>query len=111
MTSRQKFQLLFALIFIIYSQSFSQRKVDITKLKSNFVIEDNKKDYYQNIISEIKSTFRTDINKHSVANWKRAFGNSESLFLFDENVITAIKKSLGVPIEENTFCEKINLIA
>ncbi|MCP4970531.1 MAG: hypothetical protein GY932_08060 [Arcobacter sp.] len=96
-------------------------------MRSNFVLEDNKKDYYQNIISEIKSTFKTEIDKHSAANWKRAFSNAESLFLFDEDVITAIRKSLSVPVdkylklqratleiaystEKNTFAKVINKI-
>jgi len=109
MSSRQNLFLLLALSFIIYSQSFSQRKVDIKKLRSNFVLEDIKKDYYQNIISEIKSTFKTDINKQSVASWKRAFSNAESLFLFEEDVLSAIRKSLDIPLDKYIKLQRATL--
>jgi len=95
MTSKLKIGLFVLITFLFFINTFSQKKVNIKKLRSKFVLEKNQTEYYKNIILNIFTTFKTKINKETAIKWKQALNDAESLFLNDNRIIKGIHKSLN----------------
>ncbi len=94
---------------MFFSNSYSQRKVNINKMKTTFVLKKNKDEFYQKIISNIYNTFKTDINKQSATSWRKALNDTESLFLNDKKIISGINKSLNIKVDKYLKLQRTTL--
>jgi hypothetical protein len=87
-------------LFFISGSSFAQRLVKQNKLRSKFVLEKNKNEYYTKLTSSIYKTLQKSITASTEKEWRKALIYSESLFLKDTKIFTGIKKALSIKIDK-----------
>ncbi len=95
------FNLSFLLFFIFISNLlFAQNYVNKNRLRSKFVLEKNKKEYYKKIESNIYQTFKKEINSSTTKEWRKALLEAESLFLKDKKIFNGINKALSIKTDK-----------
>ncbi len=90
------------LLFLIFSTNllFAQKYVNKNRLRSKFVLEKNKKEYYKKIETNIYQTLKKEINSSTKKEWQKALIEAESLFLKNRRISNAIIKALSIKTDK-----------
>ncbi|MCB0732515.1 MAG: hypothetical protein KDC88_15940, partial [Ignavibacteriae bacterium] len=104
--SYNKFLILFLLSTLLNLNA--QNRIDVKKLKSNFVISENKEKYYSNLVKNVNTTFSETAISNSEL-WVKALRDAQSIFLKNNLVESGIQKSLTQTIDINLKLQRVTL--
>ncbi len=110
MLIRPKFKILLILLLLITEFVPAQNYINSSRLKSKFVIKENKDRYYKNLENNIKITFGKDILEN-INDWEVALKNAESILFKNKFVKSALKKSLSLPVDKFLKLQRTSLEA
>lgn len=90
-----KLYIFILLTFLCFTQTFSQREVNVKQLHSKFVLSDSRINFKNELRETFKQTFAAELNNKTEKLWKAAFYKAENAYFKSTEIYSALKTALN----------------